>query len=85
VTPEGLSARVLQVGADSVGAGGMDLSVAAATVFWVGVGIEALGLVEDDLYVIGLLIMLIGMIGVLVQIADWFSGGASGLGRRAPR
>ncbi|HET6258464.1 MAG TPA: hypothetical protein VFE39_07420 [Pseudonocardia sp.] len=59
--------------------------IAAATVFWVGVGIGALGLVEDDLYVVGLLIMLIGMIGVLVRVTDWFSAGASGLGRRAPR
>jgi hypothetical protein len=54
-------------------------------VFLFGVGIGALGLVEDDLYVIGLVIMLIGAIGVLVRITDWLSSGASGLGRRAPR
>jgi hypothetical protein len=59
--------------------------VAAGLVFVVGVGIGALGLVEDDLYVIGLVIMLIGAIGVLVRITDWLSSGASGLGRRAPR
>ncbi|WP_346278368.1 hypothetical protein [Pseudonocardia sp.] len=73
------------MGADSAEAGGTDLMIAAATVFWVGVGIGALGLVEDDLYVIGLVIMLIGGIGILVRITDWLSSGAPGLGRRAPR
>ena len=59
--------------------------IAAGLVFLFGVGIGALGLVEDDLYVIGLVIMLIGAIGVLVRITDWFSRGAPGLGRHAPR
>jgi hypothetical protein len=62
----------------------VDLMIAAGLVFLFGVGIGALGLVEDDLYVIGLVIMLIGAIGVLVRITDWLSG-APGLGRRAPR
>jgi hypothetical protein len=59
--------------------------IAAALVFWVGVGIGALGLVADDLYVIGLLIMLVGVIGVLVRVSDWLSGGGPDLGRRASR
>jgi hypothetical protein len=61
------------------------LMIAAATVFWLGVGIGALGLVENDLYVIGLLLMLIGVIGVLVRVTDWLSDRERGLGRRAPR
>jgi hypothetical protein len=63
----------------------VDLMIAAGLVFLFGIGIGALGLVENTLYVIGLLIMLIGAIGVLVRITDWLSSGASGLGRRAPR
>jgi len=59
--------------------------IAAGLVFLFGIGIGALGLVENTLYVVGLLIMLIGAIGVLVRITDWLSSGASGLGRRAPR
>jgi hypothetical protein len=63
----------------------VDLMIAAGLVFLFGIGIGALGLVENTLYVVGLLIMLIGAIGVLVRITDWLSSGASGLGRRAPR
>lgn len=59
--------------------------IAAAVVFWLGVGIGALGLVEDDMYVVGLVIMLIGVIGVLVRITDWLSSRGPGLGRRTPR
>jgi hypothetical protein len=54
-------------------------------VFWLGVGIGALGLVENDLYLVGLVIMLIGVIGVLVRVTDWLSHRERGLGRRAPR
>lgn len=46
--------------------------MAALTVFVLGCGIGALGLVEEDLYVIGAVIAVIGAIGVLVRFADLY-------------
>jgi hypothetical protein len=40
-------------------------------VLLVGCGITTLGLVDSELWVIGLLIASIGAIGVLVRLADW--------------
>lgn len=39
--------------------------------FLAGCGISTLGLVDDDLWVVGLLIAFIGAIGILVRLADW--------------
>jgi hypothetical protein len=35
------------------------------------VGIGALGLLEPDLYVIGIVIVIIGAIGVAIRAVDW--------------
>lgn len=44
--------------------------IAALLVTVVGLGIGALGLLQEDLYVIGLVIAFIGGIGVLVRAVD---------------
>jgi hypothetical protein len=45
--------------------------ISAALVILLGIGIGALGLLEPDMYVIGIVVVLIGGIGVLVRLADW--------------
>lgn len=45
---------------------------AALAVFLLGVGIGALGLVETDMYVVGLVVMIIGGVGVLVRLGYWW-------------
>lgn len=45
--------------------------VAATLVVLLGVGIGALGVVEPDMYVVGILVVLIGGVGVLVRLVDW--------------
>ena len=44
----------------------------ALLVMLLGLGIGALGLLVPDLYVVGLIVILIGGIGVLVRLADWY-------------
>jgi hypothetical protein len=51
---------------------------AAIAVFLLGVGIGALGLVEADMYVVGLVVMVVGGVGVLVRL------GYGWLDRRSP-
>jgi hypothetical protein len=43
----------------------------ALLVILLGVGIGAFGLLEPDMYVIGIVVVLIGMIGVAVRLVDW--------------
>jgi hypothetical protein len=45
----------------------------AIAVVLLGVGIGALGLVIPDFYVVGLVVMVIGAVGVLVRLGDRFS------------
>jgi hypothetical protein len=45
--------------------------VQALCVVLLGLGLGALGLLEPDLYVIGLLVVLVGGVGVLVRLVDW--------------
>lgn len=42
---------------------------AAIAVVLLGVGIGALGLVQKDMYVVGLVVVVIGLVGVLVRLA----------------
>jgi hypothetical protein len=42
----------------------------ALAVLVLGLGIGALGLVEDDLYVVGIIVVVIGGVGVLVRLVD---------------
>lgn len=44
---------------------------AAMAVVMLGIVIGVLGLVEQDLYVIGLVIVFIGGVGVLVRLSEW--------------
>jgi hypothetical protein len=44
--------------------------MAAVLVFLVGVGVGCLGLLVNDLYVVGLVIMLIGLVGVATRLVD---------------
>jgi hypothetical protein len=44
----------------------------ALLVMLLGLGIGALGLLVPDLYVVGLIVILIGGIGVLVRLGDWY-------------
>lgn len=46
--------------------------VAALLVVLAGLGIGVMGLLVPDLYVVGLLVLIIGGIGVLVRAVDWF-------------
>lgn len=45
---------------------------AAVGVILLGIGIGALGLVQADMYVFGLIVMLIGGVGVLVRFGYWW-------------
>jgi hypothetical protein len=45
--------------------------VEALLVVLLGLGLGALGLLEPDLYVIGLIVLTIGGVGVLVRLIDW--------------
>lgn len=45
---------------------------AALLVVLAGFGIGVVGMVVPDLYVVGLLVIIIGGIGVLVRLVDWF-------------
>ena len=44
----------------------------ALLVVLLGMGFFALGLLLPDLYVVGLIVILIGGIGVLVRLGDWY-------------
>ena len=50
--------------------------VSVLLVVVLGLGLFAAGLLVPDLYVVGLLVIFIGGIGVLVRFGDWF--GTSG-------
>jgi len=45
---------------------------AVILVILLGLGVGALGLVAADLYVVGLLVLFIGIVGAAVQGGDWF-------------
>jgi hypothetical protein len=44
----------------------------AMLVVLLGLGIGALGLLVPDMYVVGLVVLFIGGIGVLVWLGDWY-------------
>ena len=46
--------------------------VIAVLVVLLGCGLFALGLLLPDLYVVGLLVLLVGGIGTLVRLGDWY-------------
>ncbi|WP_433505469.1 hypothetical protein ACQP04_02555 [Pseudonocardia halophobica] len=46
--------------------------VSALLVVLLGLALGALGLLLPDLYVVGLIVLLIGGIGVLVRVGDWY-------------
>jgi hypothetical protein len=50
---------------------------AVALVILLGLGVGALGLVAADLYVVGLLILFVGVIGAAVVAGDWLMASAS--------
>jgi hypothetical protein len=43
----------------------------AAGVVLLGLGLVALGLIEPDMYVIGIVVVLIGAIGVTIKGIEW--------------
>lgn len=45
--------------------------ITALLVAVLGLGIGALGLLQEDMYVVGAVIVFIGAIGVLVRAVDW--------------
>lgn len=45
--------------------------IAAVLVTVLGLGMGAFGLLDDDMYVIGAVVALIGAIGVLVRAVEW--------------
>lgn len=53
------------------GVGGEGHMFSALLVVVLGVAIGVAGLLVPDLYVVGLVVMFIGGIGVLVKIGDW--------------
>ncbi|MCE0762238.1 hypothetical protein LWC35_04815 [Pseudonocardia kujensis] len=46
--------------------------VSALLVVLFGLGLGALGLLLPDLYVVGLVVLLVGGIGVLARLGDWY-------------
>jgi hypothetical protein len=46
--------------------------LSALLVVLLGLGLGALGLLIPDMYVVGLLVIFIGGIGVLVWLGDWY-------------
>jgi len=44
----------------------------AMLVVLLGLGIGALGLLVPDMYLVGLVVLFIGGIGVLVRLGDWY-------------
>jgi hypothetical protein len=46
--------------------------VSALLVVVLGLGIGAFGLLLPDLYIVGLIVIVIGGIGVLVRLGDWY-------------
>lgn len=44
--------------------------IAAVTVFLVGVGLTALGLVEPTMYDIGIMVMVLGIVGVAIRSVE---------------
>lgn len=44
----------------------------AMLVVLLGLGIGALGLLVPDMYLVGLVVLVIGGIGVLVRLGDWY-------------
>jgi hypothetical protein len=55
-----------------MGSGGEAQMFSALLVVFLGLGIGALGPLLPDLYVVGLIMILIGGIGVLVRLGDWY-------------
>jgi hypothetical protein len=55
-----------------MGGGGELQMISALLVVVLGLGIGALGLLVPDLYVVGLIVIVIGGIGVLVRLGDWY-------------
>jgi hypothetical protein len=55
-----------------MGSGGEVHMFSALLVVLLGLGIGALGLLVPDLYVVGLIVISIGGIGVLVRLGDWY-------------
>jgi hypothetical protein len=53
------------------GGGGVEM-VPAVVVMVLGLGLGALGLLLPDMYVVGLIVLVIGGIGVLVRLGDWY-------------
>jgi hypothetical protein len=50
---------------------------AVALVILLGLGVGALGLVAADLYIVGLLILFVGIVGAAVAAGDWLMASAS--------
>jgi hypothetical protein len=46
--------------------------LSAVLVMVLGLGLGALGLLLPDMYVVGLIVLVIGGIGVLVRLGDWY-------------
>jgi hypothetical protein len=46
--------------------------VSVVLVMVVGLGLGALGLLLPDMYIVGLIVLVIGGIGVLVRLGDWY-------------
>ncbi|GHD93072.1 hypothetical protein [Streptomyces naganishii] len=44
----------------------------AAAVFLLGLGLGALGLVDEDMYAVGAVIVFVAVIGFLVRLADLY-------------
>jgi hypothetical protein len=55
-----------------MGSGGEVHMFSALLVVLLGLGIGALGLLLPDMYVVGLIVIFIGGIGVLVRLGDWY-------------
>ena len=56
---------------------------AAIGVFLLGVGIGALGLVQPDMYVVGLIVLVVGVVGVVVRLGyGWLDRRSAATGAR---
>jgi hypothetical protein len=55
-----------------MGSGGEVHMFSALLVVLLGLGLGALGLLLPDMYVVGLIMIFIGGIGVLVRLGDWY-------------
>jgi hypothetical protein len=59
-----------------MGRGGDADMLSAVLVMVLGLGLGALGLLLPDMYVVGLIVLVIGGIGVLVWLGDWYQARA---------